>query len=397
MTRVLSASSNRADLSILAPVWAALAEHPDVELHLLLTGQHATQTDLATTAVPDKANVHYGGADPSGTTPNAAAQAMASITGHAAKVFTTMPPDVVLVIGDRIDMFPVAAATVPFNLPLVHLHGGELSYGALDDRLRHAISKLAHLHCVSCRSAAENLIRMGEPPERIHVTGAPGLDTLRTAPDLDSLSLKHAIGLEDLTGLRLVTLHPETNGGDSLRLVDETIAALETNPAPTLVTAPNSDPGAADMERVLRAWVERTPWASWRDTLGMARYPAVMRRAAVMVGNSSSGIVEAPFLGLPVINIGTRQAGRLRGRNVLDVPCDRTAIAKALEHHPRQAPQDSVNFQDFLYGDGWAAQRIAAVIAEAPMYPGLLDKQLFLAAPETAPAIRLPWAETSNE
>jgi len=393
MIRVLSTSSNRADLSILAPVWRALAARPEVETHVLLTGQHAARPDLADAALPPGVAVHRGGADPGGTTAAEAAQAMAAIAAHAAEVFAATAPDVVLVIGDRIDMVPVALAAVPFNLPLVHLHGGELSYGAVDDRLRHALSKLAHLHCVSCRPAAETLIRMGEEPGRIHVTGAPGLDTLRAAPDLDDAALRETLDLDTLDGLRLVTLHPETNAGDSLRLVEETTAALEAVPGPTLVTAPNSDPGGAAMGEALCAWVARTPWARWRDTLGMARYPAVMRRAAVMVGNSSSGIVEAPFFGLPVINVGRRQDGRPRGRNVLDVACDRAALADALRQHPRRDPTDRSRV-DPLYGDGHAGPRIAAVLAEAPGRPDLLDKRLFLDPPESAPPVSVPWDET---
>ncbi|MCF8482109.1 MAG: UDP-N-acetylglucosamine 2-epimerase [Rhodospirillum sp.] len=396
MIRVLSASTNRADLSIMAPVWRAIVERRGMELHLLLTGAHATNAKLIGAAAPNGARLHRGGGDPGGSTSAAATVAMAAITAFAGEVIAEVQPDILLVIGDRMDMFPIAAASVPFNTPLVHLHGGEISHGAVDDRLRHAISKLAHGHCAGCQPAAENLMRMGEEPDRIRITGGPGLDTLLAAPHMSDADLALDLGLDSLMGLRLVTIHPETNKGDSLRLVEEVTAALEAVPGPTVVTASNSDPGGENMSRALESWCSSRSWASWRANLGMRLYPPTMRAAAALVGNSSSGIVEAGLFGVPVIDVGRRQDGRPHGRNVLRLPADRRVLTEALRSHPRSAPSE-MGRRSSLYGDGHAAPRIAAFVADVAAWEHTLDKRLYTAPPGIYPSLSVPWSDEDRD
>ena len=224
MTRLLSISSSRADVGILQPVWRAAAAESD--LHVLLTGMHcaATAGDIE---VPASATLHRGGADLAGATASEAARAMAAVGTATAACLDTVDPDAVLVVGDRLDMLPAATATVPYNVPLVHLHGGEITEGALDDRVRHAITKLAHLHCVSSEGARRRLIAMGEAEARIHLTGAPGLDTLRAAPEMTAADFADALGMRDIAGLRLVTVHPETNAKQPLAALEAVLAALD--------------------------------------------------------------------------------------------------------------------------------------------------------------------------
>jgi UDP-hydrolysing UDP-N-acetyl-D-glucosamine 2-epimerase len=372
VTRVLSVSSSRADVGILGPVWAALAACDGVELHVFLTGMHRAADAPPTDDIPAGARVHEGGADLGGDTGSHAADAIASITRSAADVYAEVVPDLVLVTGDRLDMLPAAVASLPFNLPLAHLHGGEVTEGAVDDRVRHAITKLAHLHCVASEGARARLRAMGEEDWRITVTGAPGLDTLKAAPEMSAADLAAALDLPDVAGLRLVTVHPETNADDPLAPLDAVLGALAARPAPTLFTAPNSDPGGAEMRRRLDAFVAANDWAHFRDTLGSRLYPNALRQAVLMVGNSSSGVIEAGLFGLPVIDVGGRQMGRERGENVVTVPSDAKAVIAALDS---LGPTPARAALGTPYGDGASGPRVAEAVAAMPSGRGALVKR----------------------
>lgn len=358
--RVLSVSSGRADVSILTPVWKALLTR-DVTLDILLTGMHCADDGAsAREAIPEGATVTMAGADLGGGAGVATVSAMAAIQTAVATQITACRLDILLLIGDRLDMVPAATAAVAFPLPVAHLHGGELSLGAVDDRLRHAMTKLAHLHCVAHVPAAQRLAAMGEEPWRITVTGAPGLDSLAETHADDPSDLARALDVDDLAAVRLVTVHPETNAVDPLAPVDAVLAALSARPGPTVITAPNSDPGGTEARRRINAFVATHPWTRFVDTLGIGRYATLLRHARLMLGNSSSGIMEAEFVGLPVIDVGERQAGRERGPSVTHVPSDPAAVVAALD-----AALGRFDPAGGLYGDGQAASRVAAALVSA--------------------------------
>lgn len=371
MTRILSVSSGRADTGILSPVWHALAARSDVELHILLTGMHMATTAAPVENLPSAAKVHRGGADLGGTTGASASRAMGEIAQAAGALIAATDPTAMLVIGDRLDMLPAATATLPFNLPLVHLHGGEVTEGAVDDRVRHALSKLAHLHCVSSDDARRRLLAMGEQDWRIAVTGAPGLDTLLAAPGIDAEEFAHEVGLGSADPFRLVTVHPETNAADPLAATDAVLAALAARPGPTLFTAPNSDPGGTEARRRIEAFCAADRRCRFVETLGLRRYAAALRHAGLMLGNSSSGIIEAGLFGLPAINVGNRQGGRLRGTNVIDIPASAGDVIAALD---RLGPQPARHPAGTPYGDGASGPRVAAVLTGLPPRDRLLIK-----------------------
>ncbi len=387
MSLVLSVSTSRADVGILAPVWRLLAADMAVELHILLTGAHINEPALAEGSVPDAARVHVAGADLAGRRACEAAVAMPEIAAAMVRLIDQIAPDSVLVIGDRLDMLPAAMATLVYNLPIVHLHGGESSEGAIDERVRHAISKLAHLHCAATVDAATRLNRMGEEPWRIHITGASGLDNLLTATELSADELAAELGFSPSDYFILATVHPETNSADPFGPLDAVLGALDATSRPTVITAPNADPGGAEMRARIEAYAAARPWVLFRDTLGTRLYANAMRYAAVMLGNSSSGIVEAGLFGLPVIDVGGRQKGRVRGANVRHCEADAAAITGLLDtvgcsvKRPRRP-------MACLYGDGRAATRIAAVVAES-----LMDRERLLAKKfsEEAGIFVAPW------
>ncbi|MBS28105.1 MAG: UDP-N-acetylglucosamine 2-epimerase (hydrolyzing) [Alphaproteobacteria bacterium] len=375
MTRILSVSTGRSDVGILAPIWGALAEQPEGELHILLTGMHRAPGAAEAEGVPASATVHVAGADMGGEEAAAAAEAMASISAATGRVIEETAPDVMLVVGDRLDMLPAALASLPFNLPLVHVHGGEITDGAVDDRIRHALSKLSHLHCVSSQHADTILRAMGEEDWRIKVTGSPTLDTLRAAPTVDAPEFARAVGLpcagDDVEGFRLVTVHPETNSSDPLAPMRSVLEALRAHPGRTLFTAPNSDPGGAQLRRDVEAFCATEAAACFVDTLGPGKYASALRHATLMLGNSSSGIIEAGLFGLPVINVGDRQAGRLRGDNVVDVANDADSVAAVLA---RMESDPTRHTGGSPYGDGASGPRVADILANLPERQRLLDK-----------------------
>ena len=385
--KVLSVSSGRADVGILAPVWRALAGSGGVELHVMLTGAHVSDDKAVRAVLPRNATGHTEGADIAGRDGAAAADAMARIADAAGRLGARLKPDRALLMGDRLDMLPAAMGLMPLNIPLAHLHGGELTYGASDDRARHAITKLSHLHCAATLDSAERIARMGEESWRIAVTGAPGLDSLTEAPVLEPATFARELGLDTANGLRLVTVHPETNVMAPLETVDATLAALEDVPGPTLITAPNADPGGIEARARIDAFLARNKQAVFRDTLGAVLYANALRHAAVMVGNSSSGVIEAGLFGLPVINVGERQGGRLRGANVRDCAPDKSAIAKLLRDLPARFPHVTP------YGDGHAAPRVAAFVTE-PRDTGTL---LFKRFAQEAARFTAPWNTSSPE
>lgn len=371
--RILSVSSSRADVGIFRPLWREMARHQDIESHVLVTGMHIGSEDAACHQIPAVTVCHIAGSDLGGGDAAQAAAGMADIMAGAAQVYGAVMPDLILVIGDRLDMAPAAFAAVPFNIPLAHVHGGELTEGALDDRLRHAVTKLAHLHFTANTDAARRISRMGEEAWRIHVCGAPGLDTLNDVLPMDRAAVFRALGLADTGPLRLATLHPETNSSDPVAPMIATLDALRQAPAlPTVFTAPNSDPGGAQMRDLVMRFAEQNPWATYRETLGSELYVNAMRHAGVMIGNSSSGIVEAPLLGLPVINIGNRQSGRLAANNVMACASDPDEIAALLNRLAASAYRRQP--ASFPYGDGRAAPRIVAALRSLGRSKRLLRK-----------------------
>lgn len=239
-------------------------------------------------------------------------------------------PDALLLVGDRAETVAAGIAATIARVPIAHIHGGEETEGATDNAFRHALTKLSHLHLVAHAEAAARVIQMGEEPSSVHVVGAPGVDHLyrEDLPLRASIAAELGHALPD--PLVLVTVHPATLGDGPLAEVTAVAQAIERVPATYVVSRPNSDEGG---DRINEFW---TTWAAGRanvvvvDALGADRYWALLREAAAVLGNSSSGILEAPWARVPVVNVGDRQRGRLRVGSIADVQADSEAIAGAL-------------------------------------------------------------------
>lgn len=359
-------TTGRQDWGILAPVARALAAQPGLQLRLVAGGLHlrAGRRDQLD-GLPVDAWI---GGLPDGDDEVAVARAAADAARSLAEVLPSLSADAVLVAGDRTETLAIGLAATCLRLPLIHLHGGETTRGAIDDACRHALTMLSRLHVVAHQGFADRLHSWGIPPGRVVVSGAPSLDAMLAAelPGGDELSAFLGRGLG--APLVLVTHHPATLGDDPHREVAALIAgvdqALAACPAALVVaTRANSDAGGAVVNAALAGHAGRDRRWLLASDCGSRRWWGLMARAAALVGNSSSAILEAPSFDLAAVNIGRRQEGRLRLGNVLDVPAEAPEIAAALATAIARTPPGPRRPHATAYGDGKASARIAAAVA----------------------------------
>lgn len=311
-----------------------------------------------------------------GDTAEAVAQSIAAGVSGFARSFARTRPDILLVAGDRPEMLAAASAALPFAIPVAHLHGGELTFGAIDDAIRHALTKMSHIHFTATDEYARRVIQMGEDPTRVHVTGGPGLDNLRTIEPMAPEQLAHAIGLGLDPAPLLCTFHPVTlEQNDTMNQLNAVFGALEDTGRPVVLTYPNADPEGRRIITAIEDFADGHDDRSVVADLGTRAYFSLMGRAAAMVGNSSSGITEAASFRLPVVNVGARQAGRVRAANIIDVAPTRKAIRAAIEKALSAEFRDSLTALSNPYGDGHAAKRIVDVLRSVGLGPSLTIKQ----------------------
>jgi UDP-hydrolysing UDP-N-acetyl-D-glucosamine 2-epimerase len=301
---------------------------------------------------------------------------MAKTTGigllELATVFDNLRPDVVVTVADRFETIATAIAASYMNIPVAHVQGGEVT-GSIDEKVRHSVTKLADLHFVASEMACTRLIRMGENPEAVYVTGCPSIDIAAEVAKQPALGFEPferygGVGERlDLTGGYLVVMqHPVTTEYDLARQqVIETLIAVRDTGLPVLWFWPNVDAGTDGTSNGIRAFREQGETARFHFFKNMAPedFLRLLCNARGLIGNSSVGIRECAYLGVPVVNIGTRQVGRDRGRNVIDVGYDRAEIGAGIGRQLEHGRYPS----DLLYGDGRAGDRIAATLAEAPL------------------------------
>ena len=371
-------STSRADYSSFRPILRELTRVPDLEPVVFVSGTHLSPAHGMSVEEIEQDGFHIVGRVPlplGSDSPEAVASAM----GHALRGFgsalTEHPVDLLLVLGDRFEMIAAALAAVPLLIPLAHVHGGELTHGSFDDSFRHALTKVSHLHFAATETYARRIMQMGEEPWRVTVSGAPSLDEVKTLVPLSREELASELGIPLEAPPLLVTYHPPTLEPREMAAgVDELVAALDSFDAPIVVTAPNADTANLSIRETLERFVSGRADAVMVDNLGPRGYFSAMSHAAVMVGNSSSGLVEAASFALPVVNIGSRQDGRIRSRNVIDVPAERQAIASGVTKAMSPDFAGTLRGLTNPYGDGDAAQRIVGVLSSVNIDEALLHK-----------------------
>jgi len=372
-------TTSRADYGVYLPVLRRIQEEPDLKLLLIVSGMHLspefglTVNNIADDGFDICAKVEM---LLSSDTPEGIAKSMGLGTIGYAQAYARLQPDILLVLGDRFEMHAAAVSALPFKIPVAHIHGGEITEGAIDDALRHSMTKLSHLHFVATEEYRDRVQQMGEEPWRVVVSGAPSLDNLHSMKVLNHGELETHTGLHLNDNPLLVTYHPVTlEHEDTEWQVGELLQALRESNFPIVFTMPNADTNGRVIIRMLEEFVANYPQAQMADNLGTKGYFGLMATAAAMVGNSSSGIVEAPSFGLPVVNIGTRQKGRLRARNVIDVGYERDKILTGIREAVDLEFRSSLGGEANPYGDGHASEKIIEKLKRVPLGEDLIKKR----------------------
>lgn len=379
MRTIAVVTSGRADYGICVPILRRLVAAPDLRLHLLVTGMHLssefgrtiTYIESDGFSIADRIEMLVGS-----DSPEAVSKSMGLGAIGFAQSFTRERPDVLLVPGDRFEVHAAAVAALPFNIPVAHLHGGELTRYAIDDSLRHSLTKLSHLHFVSTETYAARVIQMGEEPWRVLISGAPGLENIPFARRIPVQEIESRLQLSLEMPPLLVTFHPVTKDVEHTdRHVNELVAALTQFDAPIVVTSPNADTGGRRIAELFHAFASGRQNVRFVSNLGTDLYFSLMTVAGAMVGNSSSGLIEAPSFRLPVVNIGDRQADRVRAANVIDTGYERSQIAvairRALDPMFRAGLQRLVN----PYARPGGVNAIVETLATVPLDSRLLVKR----------------------
>jgi GDP/UDP-N,N'-diacetylbacillosamine 2-epimerase (hydrolysing) len=360
--RICFVTGTRAEFGLMERTLGAIQKHPKLELQLIATGMHLNLAYGRPLSLIQRAGFKVDARIPWSTTSGNSAAQTAQATGQAiallASAFKRLKPHIILIVGDRVEAFAAASAAHISQLPIAHVHGGDRALGEIDDSLRHAISKLAHIHFPATKQSANRLLKMGEDRFRIYPVGSPGIDGIH------ELSAAPA----QFTGrFALVVHHPVSPDilMERIHAYGIVCAMFKTNFDPIVFFQPNNDPGCEQIKQVWKRYREH-PRIRLQSGLPRSDFLSLLRRAAVLVGNSSSGIIEAASFGTPVINIGDRQLGRERNANVIDVPDRLAQIVQALEKvwnngRPIRFPKKNI------YGSGRTSEKIAHILATIPL------------------------------
>jgi UDP-N-acetylglucosamine 2-epimerase (non-hydrolysing)/GDP/UDP-N,N'-diacetylbacillosamine 2-epimerase (hydrolysing) len=378
----------RSDYGIYLPVLRRIQSDPDLRLHLIVAGMHLSPEFGLTVRTIEADGFKIGERVEmllSSDTPEGIAKSMGLGTIGFAQAYARFRPDILLVLGDRCEMHAATVAALPFKIPVAHIHGGEITEGAIDDALRHSITKLSHLHFVATEGYRSRVLQMGEEAWRVIVSGAPSLDNLHSIKLLNRQELEAHTGLRLDSNPLLVTYHPVTLEYERTEWqVQELLEALRECSLPVVLTMPNADTNGRVIARLLGEFVRSYPQVQMAENLGTQGYFSLLVYAAAMVGNSSSGIIEAPSFGLPVVNIGTRQQGRTRARNVIDVGYSRDDIIKGIRKALDPEFRASVGGLPNPYGDGHASDVIVKRLKNVPLEHQLISKR-FVDMPVLSP------------
>jgi GDP/UDP-N,N'-diacetylbacillosamine 2-epimerase (hydrolysing) len=362
-------TGSRAEYGLLRWVMEGIRAAPDLQLQVVATGTHLspqfglTYREIEQDGFAIDRRVEMLLSSDSGV---GLAKSMGVGLVGFADALRELHPDLVLVLGDRFEIFSVVAAALMLGIPVAHLHGGEITEGAFDDSLRHAITKMSQWHFVAAEEYRQRVIQLGEHPDRVVTVGGLGVDNVKKLRLLDRGALEQALGCALGAKSLLITFHPATlSNQPAPQEMGELLAALEPLTDTQLIfTMPNADTHGQALSQMVREFVASHANARAYDSLGYLRYLSCMRHVDGVVGNSSSGLIEAPSLQRGTVNIGDRQRGRLKAASVIDCNADRQSIAAALRQLYSPAFRDALRTVVNPYGEGGAAEKIVKVLQD---------------------------------
>ena len=372
-------TGTRADYGIYYSVLKAIESQEDLELSLIVCGMHLcpefgmTVNEIEKDGFPIADRVETILASDTGAS---MAKSIGLTLMGLTQSLERIKPDILVTLGDRGEMMAAALAGIHMNIPVAHIHGGEVT-GTVDESIRHAITKLSHIHLPATEDSKQRIIKMGEREENIYVVGAPGIDYIKNTQYLSREELLHRFGLKD-DKLFVLTQHPVTTEREEVewqtRQTLEVVAKLGVQ---TIISYPNSDNGGREIIKVIEEYRSKYDFLKVFRNLSQVEYLSLLNEADAMIGNSSSGIIEAPSFKLPVINIGTRQEGRLRACNVIDVSYTKEEILKGINRALYDVEYIN-NLKECTnpYGNGTAGKQIADVLSKIEINKALIQKRI---------------------
>jgi UDP-hydrolysing UDP-N-acetyl-D-glucosamine 2-epimerase len=380
MRKIAVVTGTRAEYGVLKNTLKCIEADKDLELQLIVTGTHLSHEYGYTIKeieedgfeIKDRLSILM-----SENNGEAIAKTMGLLMLNLSQVFERLAPDILLVVGDRYEMLAVVSTAAVMKIPTAHISGGEITEGAMDDQIRHAITKMVHIHFPGAKAYADNIIKMGEEAWRVFNVGDPGVENIKNIDYIDKENLKIELGVEVDEDTLLVTYHPVTLEIDHLQYqVENLINALSKVNKKLIITYPNSDNGGKYIINELVKFSKDNNNVYLYENLGIRKYLSVMKLCGAVVGNSSSSIVEAPVLKVPVVNIGNRQKGRLMAENIIQcgysVDDIESSILKALSKEFK----DQVKSVESLYGEGNTSKEITSILKSVDIDEKLLKKKL---------------------
>jgi UDP-N-acetylglucosamine 2-epimerase (non-hydrolysing)/GDP/UDP-N,N'-diacetylbacillosamine 2-epimerase (hydrolysing) len=376
--KIAVVTTSRADYSHLYWPLRELSAHPDVDLKIIVMGAHLSPEFGSTIQEIEKDGFHIDARVEcllSSDSDVGMAKTIGVATLSLADIFGQMRPDLLLLIADRYEMLALASVALALRIPIAHIEGGEISEGAIDDAVRNALTKMSHIHFTSTQAARDRVIAMGEEPWRVHRAGAPSLDHLRRQTLFTREQVESRLRVELKHPAILVAYHPVTLARDTVREADALFEALENLPDQILFCYPNADAGSRNLIERARTFAASRDAAHVFVNLDALTYWSLLKQVDVLVGNSSSGIMESASFALPTVNVGLRQQGRERARNVIDAAPEVRAILKAIATAKGTDFRRSLQGMTNPYGEGVASEKIVEVLTTVPLGEELLLKR----------------------
>ncbi|MCR4639505.1 UDP-N-acetylglucosamine 2-epimerase [Ruminococcus sp.] len=367
MKKIAVVTATRAEYGILTPLIKAIDDDNELELDLIVTGTHLSEKHGYTKKFIEIDGFHISHEIPileDGNTPFDISITMANAITGFAECFRDDKPDMVVLLGDRTEMLGIAAAAMNERIPIAHLHGGEVTEGAVDDCVRHALSKMSYLHFTSTEAYRNRVIQLGESPERVFFVGALSTENILKAPLLNESDIRLEVGIPENIPYSVVTFHPVTLEADSAKqqTLELCKAMEECSAYYYLITMANADAGGDMVNKLIGEFADRHENVRLVSSLGMTRYLSAVKYCRFVLGNSSSGIIEAPVLGAPTVNIGDRQKGRLMAETIINCEPDCKDIVEAI-HNAESMEHTST----LMYGDGNTSEKIVKIIKDVLM------------------------------
>ncbi len=377
MRKIMVVTGTRAEYGLLYWTLKGIVENPNLELQLVVTGNHlSSEYGYTVKQIIDDGFEIVQEIDMllDSKKKNSIIKSMAMEMIQLSDCMERLTPDILLILGDRYEIMAAATCAMMLNIPIAHMNGGECSEGAIDEQIRHAITKMAHIHFTGAETYRKNIINMGEEPWRVFNVGQAGIENIKRIPLLNREEIQSELKIDLNKKVFLITYHPETLSNMEVeKQVENLLQALDKFDAQLIFTSPNADHGGLIIKEKIEKYARNHINSKYYDNLGQKRYLSLLNYCDVVIGNSSSGLIEAPSFGVPVVNIGDRQKGRIRCNNIIDCRNNVEDIVHAITTALDKKFKNSIKHENSPFGDGNTSHMVVDILSKIQ-----LNNKLFL-------------------